>query len=982
MDWEIEVRFRPGARDVHGKGVLHEVRDLGIARIKGIESARLFYLDTSAPWADVERIARELLTDPVVEEYRISDGAQIAAGKTARRANRAVAIRLGDRESAADERPAVVVRRKPGVMDPVAISTLQAVADMGIQARRCATARKYYFSGKPTRQDLEKAARAVLANCCIEDIEFADRAGGVFRDAPPYKFRLITVPLREADDEGLARISRAGGLFLNVREMRTIQQHFRSLGRDPTDVELETLAQTWSEHCVHKTLKGLIRFTDHGAGKTEMIDNLLATTIARATQELARPWCVSVFVDNSGVIEFDADQCVCFKVETHNHPSALEPYGGAATGIGGVIRDPMGTGLGAKPILNTDIFCFAPPDYPADRLPPGVLHPRRIMRGVVAGVRDYGNRMGIPTANGALYFDERYLGNPLVYCGNLGLIPRDKCFKHQKAGHKIIVVGGRTGRDGIHGATFSSGELTHTTGSEFAHAVQIGNAIVEKKMVDTLLVARDRGLYSAITDCGAGGLSSAVGEMGEELGAEVRLEGVPLKYDGLSYTEIWISEAQERMVLAVEPEKVDELMALFASEDVEATVIGEFTDTRRLRLYYEGNQVADLDMQFLHNGVPRYERAAEWSPPRRPEPRIRPKPDYTRDLLAILGSWNVCSKEWVVRQYDHEVQGQTVIKPLVGARDDGPGDACVITPVLGSMKGLAVGCGMNPKYGDIDPYWMAAAGIDEAVRNVVAVGARPDRIAILDNFCWGNCEKPDKLGALVLAAKACHDVAMAYGTPFVSGKDSLNNEYAVPGGKTISVPPTLLISAMGIVDDIRRCVTMDLKEPGNAVYLVGLTRDELGGSHWYALRGEIGVSVPKADLAIAPRIFAAVHAAIQAGCVRACHDLSEGGLAVAAAEMAFGGDLGLKLALRDVPREAGLEDSARLLFSESLTRFLVEVPRARAARFEKLFKGLPCARLGQVGRKPELVIRAVNGKVVVKAACDALRKAWKKTLAW
>ncbi|MCX5673998.1 MAG: phosphoribosylformylglycinamidine synthase subunit PurL, partial [Planctomycetota bacterium] len=698
--------------------------------------------------------------------------------------------------------------------------------------------------------------------------------------------------------------------------------------------------------------------------------------------ELARPWCVSVFVDNSGVIEFDGDQCVCFKVETHNHPSALEPYGGAATGIGGVIRDPMGTGLGAKPILNTDIFCFAPPDYPADRLPPGVLHPRRIMRGVVAGVRDYGNRMGIPTANGALYFDERYLGNPLVYCGNLGLIPRDKCFKHQKAGHKIIVVGGRTGRDGIHGATFSSGELTHTTGSDFAHAVQIGNAIVEKKMVDTLLVARDRGLYSAITDCGAGGLSSAVGEMGEELGAEVRLEGVPLKYDGLSYTEIWISEAQERMVLAVEPDKVDELMALFASEDVEATVIGEFTDTCRLRLRYEGHLVADLDMDFLHNGVPRYERAAEWSPPEHPEPRIRPKPDYTRDLLAILGSWNVCSKEWVVRQYDHEVQGQTVIKPLVGARDDAPGDACVITPVLGSMKGLAVGCGMNPKYGDIDPYWMAAAGIDEAVRNVVAVGARPDRIAILDNFCWGNCEKPDKLGALVLAAKACYDVAMAYGTPFVSGKDSLNNEYAVPGGKTIAVPPTLLISAMGIVDDIRRCVTMDLKEPGNPVYLVGLTRDELGGSHWYALRGEIGCTVPKADLATAPRIFAAVHAAITAGCVRACHDLSEGGLAVAAAEMAFGGDLGLKLSLHDVPRESDLDDNGRILFSESLTRFLVEVPRTRAARFDKLFKGLPCACIGQVTRKPELVIRGVNNKKIVKADCETLRQAWKKPLAW
>jgi phosphoribosylformylglycinamidine synthase len=957
MEWEIEVRFTPGARDVHGEEVLHQVRDLGIASVKAVESARLFYLDTAAPRADVDRIAQELLTDPVVERYRLANGVRAKP----------------------DRRPVVVVRRKPGVMDPVAISTLQAICDMGLAARRCATARKYYFSGKPSQADLETIARAVLANGCIEDIEFADEVVRVFRDAPPYQFRLTPVPLLDADGGALMRISRQGGLFLNVREMRTIQEHFREQGRDPTDVELETLAQTWSEHCVHKTLKGLIRFTHDG--RTEMIDNLLASTIARATKELARPWCVSVFEDNSGVIEFDGDQCVCFKVETHNHPSALEPYGGAATGIGGVIRDPLGTGLGARPILNTDVFCFAPPDYPRDRLPQGVLHPRRIMRGVVAGVRDYGNRMGIPTASGALYFDERYLGNPLVYCGTIGLLPRDKCFKHPETGHKIVLVGGRTGRDGIHGATFSSGELTHTTAAEFAHAVQIGNAIVEKKMVDTLLAARDRGLYSAITDCGAGGLSSAVGEMGELLGAEVHLERVPLKYQGLSYTEIWISEAQERMVLAVDPAKVDELLALFASEDVEATVIGEFTDTRRLRLRYEGHLIADLDMEFLHRGVPRYERAAEWNTPARAEPRLRAKADYTKDLLAILGAWNVCSKEWVVRQYDHEVQGQTVIKPFAGPCD-GPGDACVITPVLGSVKGLAVGCGMNPKYGDIDPYWMAAAGIDEAVRNVVAVGARPDRIAILDNFCWGNCDKPDRLGSLVLAAKACYDTAAAYGTPFISGKDSLNNEYATPDGKTISVPPTLLISAIGIVDDVRRCVTMDLKDAGNPVYLVGLTKDELGGSHWYALRGEIGRNVPRADLALAPRIFAAVHAAIAGGCVRACHDLSEGGLAVAAAEMAFAAGLGLEMALEFVPREKGLDDAGRLLFSESQTRFLVEVPAGRAADFDKLMAGLPCAAVGKVTGTGRLVATGAKGKAVLDAACDDLREAWRKPLAW
>ncbi|KPK48743.1 MAG: phosphoribosylformylglycinamidine synthase [Planctomycetes bacterium SM23_25] len=953
MDWQIEVKHRPGAYDAHGQDVLGQIRDLGMAAVAAVETSRLFHLDTAAPKPDVERIARELVTDPVVEAYVLSDG----------------------RPAPSDPRPVVIVRRKPGVMDPVANSTLQATADMRIDVLRCATARKYYFTGDVSRGDLQTIARSILANAVIEDVEFEETGESVFRDAPPYEFNLIRVPVRDASDQELLEISKRGGLFLNLGEMKAIQEHYRKAEADPTDVELETLAQTWSEHCVHKTLKGLITF----AGET--IDNLLASTIARATRELDKPWCVSVFEDNAGVIEFDGPWCVCFKVETHNHPSALEPYGGAATGIGGVIRDPLGTGMGSKPILNTDIFCFAPPDYPAEKLPPSVLHPRRIMRGVVSGVRDYGNRMGIPTANGALYFDDRYLGNPLVYCGNLGLLPRAKCFKHQKAGDVIVVVGGGTGRDGIHGATFSSGELTHTTGDEFSHAVQIGNPIVEKKMVDTLMVARDRGLYSAITDCGAGGLSSSVGEMGAELGAEVAIEKVPLKYDGLTYTEIWISEAQERMTLAVPPEHVDELLDLFASEDVQATVIGKFTDSGRLRLRYKGNLVCDLNMDFLHHGVPRREGTAVWQPPDHPEPDIPPGDDYTDDLLKILGAWNVCSKEWVIRQYDHEVQGQTVIKPLVGVHEDAPGDACVITPILGSPKGLAVGCGMNPKYGDVDPYAMAAAGIDEAVRNVVAVGGRPDRIALLDNFCWGNCDKPDRLGSLVLAAKACYDVAMAFGTPFVSGKDSLNNEYATDEG-TIVIPPTLLISAMAIVDDVGRAVTMDLKEAGNPVYLVGLTKDECGGSHWYAEHGAIGRSVPRVDLESAPKIFEAVHACIRAGCVRACHDLSEGGLAVAAAEMAFAADLGLALSLADVPRAGALDDDGRILFSESQTRFLVEVAADRAADFEKRFSGLPCARVGAVTETGRLVVTGVAGGTVIDAPCGRMRSAWKAPLAW
>ena len=456
-----------------------------------------------------------------------------------------------------------------------------------------------------------------------------------------------------------------------------------------------------------------------------------------------------MFADNAGVVKFDDESAVCFKVETHNHPSALDPYGGAATGIGGVIRDPMGTGMGAKPIANTDIFCFGLPDKKLDEIPKGVLHPRRIMKGVVAGVRDYGNRMGIPTVNGAIYFDDRYVANPLVFCGNVGLIPNDKCFKKTHSGNLIMVVGGRTGRDGIHGATFSSGEMTHEHETIFSHAVQIGNAITEKKMLDTLLQARDAELYDAITDCGAGGLSSAVGEMGEKTGAVVDLEKVPLKYAGLSYTEIWISEAQERMVISVKPENLEAISKIFANENVEATVIGTFTDDGKLTLRYNGTQVAQLDMEFLHDGLPKYSRKAVWKSPKLSEPSIAAKDNYNDDLVGILSSYNVASKEWVIRQYDHEVQGASVIKPLSGITNDGPSDAAVLRPKYNSDRGIAISCGMNPLYGDIDPYWMALSGIDEAIRNLICVGARADRIAVLDNFCWGKCTRAETLGSLV-----------------------------------------------------------------------------------------------------------------------------------------------------------------------------------------------------------------------------------------
>jgi phosphoribosylformylglycinamidine synthase len=957
--WRFEVFGRRGFADVHGEGVLREIHELGVKSAEAVQSAKVYLIEGDFDQAFAKMVAEELLADPVCEEYYI--------GRSKAPAGLARAT-------------LIEVHLKSGVTDPVAESVTAAMADMGVKVGGVRTARKYVLLGQITQKQAEMISKKILANDCIEVVLIGDQAEPPSPHLKPYELEIVHWPTRELDDDGLAALSKDKDLFLNLAEMRAIQQYYRELGREPTDVELETLAQTWSEHCVHKTLKSSIEMSING--EHVHYDNLLKQTVFRATKELNKPWCISVFADNAGVVEFDDESAVCFKVETHNHPSALDPYGGAATGIGGVIRDPMGTGMGARPIANTDIFCFGEPDMRLEDVPKGVLHPKRIMRGVVAGVRDYGNRMGIPTVNGAIYFDKRYLANPLVYCGNIGIMDRDKCFKHPHSGDLIVVVGGRTGRDGIHGATFSSGQMTHEHETVFSHAVQIGNAITEKKMLDVLVQANEQGLYEAITDCGAGGLSSAVGEMGSDLGAQVELDKVPLKYAGLCYSEIWISEAQERMVIAVKPENIEAVQKIFAGENVESTVIGRFTSDKKLTLRCGGQLVGELDMEFLHDGVPRYSRQAVWCKPSVSEPNLPQKENYSEDLLRVLSSYNVASKEWVIRQYDHEVQGGSVLKPLTGVRNDGPSDAAVIQPKLGSQRGLAISCGMNPLYGDIDPYWMALAGIDEAIRNVICVGGRADRIALLDNFCWGDCTRPDVLGSLVRAAQACYDGAMAYGTPFVSGKDSLNNQFECEDGTKISIPPTLLISAMSIVDDINKCVTMDAKKAGNLLFIVGLTRDELGGSHYYKIHGQLGANVPKVDLAIAPKIAGRLAQAIGAGLVRSCHDCSEGGLAVAMAEMAFAGGLGIEADLRGLPRSEDCTRVDSMLFGESNSRYVVEVEPVRYGEFAKMMLNLPFGQIGRVTDSRRLVIKTEAGRNVIESDIDSLKRAWQKTFNW
>ncbi|HSQ57862.1 MAG TPA: AIR synthase-related protein, partial [Gemmata sp.] len=742
MLWEIEIR--PLGRDGERERVCDEFDLLTHASRGGdliTGSARGYLLESNLGDADIQRLLDEVLVDPLVEKG-------IAAP---------VASKTGQ---------FYTVLLNPGVMDSVAQTVMDAAKLLDVPVTAVRTFRRYYGSPDISQEDRDVLFRKVLANDAIEQVVVGPVKPHHIGLGSRYEFKLVTVPMKNLNDNALEKLSKDGLLALSLEEMKAVQSHFREVGREPTDVELETIAQTWSEHCSHKTLKGTITLHDRKTGETRTYKNLLKETVFAATQTIrqrlgAEDWCVSVFADNAGVVKFDDDNHLCFKVETHNHPSAIEPYGGANTGLGGVIRDLLGTGLAAKPLCNTDVFCFAPPDFPPDQIPEGVLHPRRVMNGVVAGVRDYGNRMGIPTVNGAILFDERYLANPLVFCGTVGVIPVDKALKKVNPGDLIVALGGRTGRDGIHGATFSSLELTHESESVSSGAVQIGNAITEKKVQDVILQARDRGLFTAITDCGAGGFSSAIGEMGAGVGAIVNLDAAPVKYEGLSYTEIWISESQERMVASVSPENLEELLKLSESEDVEAVVLGTFEPTGRLKLLFKGTAVADLDMHFLHEGRPTMTRSAEWRPRNDRVPdslRTRRQTDLELKpgdaLLAILSHYSVCSKERVIRQYDHEVQSGSAIKPLVGIQNDGPSDAAVVMPVLGSWRGVAIGCGINPHYGDLDPYWMAAAAIDEAVRNVVAVGADPKRIAILDNFCWGDVTHPEVLGALVRAAEA------------------------------------------------------------------------------------------------------------------------------------------------------------------------------------------------------------------------------------
>ena len=778
----------------------------------------------------------------------------------------------------------------------------------------------------------------------------------------------------------LIELDRTYGWSLNALELAEVQRQFGRRGRQPSRGELETIAQTWSEHCKHKTFSGPVAF--RSGGKVRKYKNLFKETIVKATKTLNRKWCLSVFTDNAGIVEFgkNGKWGLAFKAETHNHPCAVEPYGGAETGVGGVIRDILGVGLGAKPVLNTDNFCFGYLDT-KKKLPKNSHPPERIMRGVVEGVRDYGNRMGIPTASGGLYFDDGYLLNPLVYVGCAGLIPVDKIEKKVVPGDLIVSIGGRTGRDGIHGATFSSANIEEDTS---ASAVQIGNAVNEKKTLDVLMRARDLGLYNAVTDCGAGGFSSAIGELGSETGARVRLEKAQLKDTRIQPWEIWVSESQERMVLSVPKAKLKTLETILNAESCDYCVLGTFPGDGRLLVTYGEEKIVDLPMAFLHGGVPNFEKPAV-----RRKVKISaaspvvPAKTYGAVLKARLAHPNVCSRHSVITQYDHEVQGGTVIKPLQGKYGDGPGDAAVIWPQAATLdlydfSGFAVTHGFNPAAGKIDPYQMALHSVDEAVRNLLCVGAEISRTAILDNFCAASPRDPEVMGDLVLAAEGCHDAAVAYGAPFISGKDSFYNQARDAEGREYPIPLSLLISATAPVEDIRAAITMNFKEAGNPLYLAGVSLRGMGGSVYNDMADSGNNAVAPLDMKAAVRLYTALLKAMKAGCVAAAHDVSQGGLAVTLAEMAFSGGFGAEIDLSGTGREKKLSP-LELLFGESPARLVLEIIKGKETEFLKLVKGLPVSEIGYVNEEPALDV-ADGGKRLLREDVNVLKTCWKRDL--
>ncbi|KUK55739.1 MAG: Phosphoribosylformylglycinamidine synthase 2 [Marinimicrobia bacterium 46_47] len=989
----IQLILKDTVRDVTGERVKHSAKrylNLNTGRVK---SSRLFTVRLDVSPEEIRLFAESVLRDPVMQDVYI--GTFYPAEGFARK---------------------LLIAKRPGVTDDEGISAQKALGDIlnrafSTHVQQIYTADLFYFEKPVAHKDLITLGEELLGNPLINHFE----AGPV--DEPVTyvpdvrmgsRAEIRTIPVNREDNE-LLQLSSEMLLSLNLDEMKTIRDYFNredvrsarkkaGLNEHPTDCELEILGQTWSEHCKHKEFNALIHFRDEETGQDEIIDSLFKTYIRKSTdiirkrfEKAGNPWLLKVFTDNAGVVRINEDSCFIWKVETHNSPSALDPYGGALTGIVGVNRDPLGTGIGgARLLFNTNVLCFGNPDHPGELLP-GQLHPRRIMTGVVKGIEDGGNKSGIPTINGSVIFDNRFSGKPLVFCGTAAVMPltygdRPTWIKSIDPGDRIVMAGGRVGKDGIHGATFSSLEIDeHSPRS----AVQIGSPITQKNMSDFMVDAARQGLIKCSTDNGAGGLSSSIGELAQiSGGAEVYLDQVPLKYPGLQPWEIFVSESQERMTLVIEPDQVEKVFDLAKLYDVEVTDIGCFTGSGHLKLFYEKQPAALLDLDFLHNGVPRKHLEAVWKRPDLQEPERTEEPDIKETLLALLGSLNICSRESIIRRYDHEVKGRTVVKPLMGEEGHAPQDAGVIRLDFDSWEGIAVSNGIMPKFGDIDAYEASAGAFDEAVRQIISVGGRlPDPEdfnspfwSVNDNFCVPDSvydpeTNPDgkyKLAQLVRMNQALFDMATTFNIPMTSGKDSMKNDFR-KGKVKISVPPTVLYSMAAKIDDIRTVTTSDFKRPGDAIYLVGKTRDELGGSEFYRLLGYLGAHVPKVHKAYALNLYRLMGIAHREGFLASSHDLSDGGLAVALAECVIGGPWGAAV-------DVGYGDLPLIpeLFSESHSRFVVSVPAINQTTFENLL-GSDARFLGAVLDEPVLKI-SFKGEKILDVSKEEMLERWRNGL--
>lgn len=937
---EVRVTIKPELPDARGRETLAEIhRSLAIDAVQDVRTIKVFRFEGITP-EQADYLARHLLCEDVFQIYSVNCALITDADHL------------------------VEVAYRPGVMNPEAGSLMKAVTDLGINTLLAAdSGLEYALYGSVSGEELAEIITRLLVNDTVQHIvQKPPHTLLLAGEVPPTRL----VPLCAMSDEELMALSR-DRLFLNLEEMRLIQKHFRNLDREPTDCEIEILAQTWSEHCVHKTFKA--RLVVDGVEKLPLMQRL-----QEATRKINHPMVRSAFVDNSGVLEFYEGWAVSGKVETHNSPSAIEPYGGAATGSGGVFRDIMGTGQGAAVVASTDMFCFAPPDTPAEDIPPGCLHPSYLLRRVVAGVRDYGNRMGVPTNNGSLHFHTDFRAKPTVIVGAYGLLPNARSSHCRPIpGDLVVVIGGRTGRDGIHGATFSSAAMTERTVDVNSQAVQIGHPIEEKRVADAILIARDEGLIRAITDCGAGGFASAIGEMAAETGTSIALDAAPLKYSGLAPWEILLSESQERMVCAVELQNWGRFAEICLNLNVEATSIGHFTNDGRFRADYHGHCVMDLSMDFLHHGLPQRVLSVQSPPSSLPGTPPPPPQDWCDCCLKVMGHLNVCSKEPIVRVYDHGVQGSNVLPPLGGTDGSGPNDACVLTPLLGRPYGLVISHGLNPVLNRLDPYWGSLWACAEAVANAIATGADPRQLALIDNFIW---PVPDEetLGYLDRAVDACVDFSTTLGMPFISGKDSLSSTYRGPDGVILHIPPVLCVSVFGRLPDVTKTVSSDFKRAGSSlIILVGCRREcEMAGSVYWETRNCTGANLPRLDLAGFSATCNAVHKAIVSGHILACHDISEGGLSATLAEMCFGGDCGADIV---IPLSSCAD---QFLFNETAGCFLLEV--GPNIDYRAFFPDTTCTVIGRTQARKAIEVRIADGHRLFNIKLDDLKQAWERPL--